>query len=603
MGIELYKHNAIAYEKVTKMFETENRVCVVHPTGCGKSFISLKWLEENRNKRAIFLAPSVSILRQITKHIEDSGMSMRDFPFLKRYTYSKLSRMTSEEISKLNVDMIVLDEFHRCGANEWSKGIAELINNNSNAKILGFSATPIRYLDEHRDMAEELFHGNVASEISLEEAMVEGILPMPIYINAVYSFKDDIEHMQEKINKEKRETEKLQAQQYYNEHGNLAITPKENRKLYQWLNIQKKLYMNGEKLTEQQKKLLEIIGINQEQKAKKEIDTKVKSKKPSRNDIWNSMYKEAQEYFTQHGDLLVPRNKDYKQLANWIKGQRRKYKLENGLSEEQITCLESIGMVWDTIQYQWEEMYQQAKEYFEHYGSLSIPDERCIEYKKLRSWIQEQKLKYNSTTNTNLSEEQIERLEQIGIVWNVKQTSYDNMYQQAQEYFAQHGDLLVPRTEEYKQLANWIKGQRRKYKSKEGLSKEEVESLEAIGMVWDAKKYNWDTMYAQAKAYYEEHGNLSFPYKDERYKKVANWVRNNKSGYYGKGSCRLTAEKVKQLQEIGVIPYETMEHEESLEELEDKLQSLVERKKQSSQLVKDYEKLQEKLSQDKGVEK
>lgn len=115
MGVELFKHNAVAYEKVTKMFETENRVAVVHPTGCGKSFISLKWLEENRDKRAVFLAPIVSILRQITKHIESCGMSMKDFPFLKRYTYSKLSRMTAKEISKLNVDMIVLDEFHRCG--------------------------------------------------------------------------------------------------------------------------------------------------------------------------------------------------------------------------------------------------------------------------------------------------------------------------------------------------------------------------------------------------------------------------------------------------------------------------------------------------------
>lgn len=132
MGIELFKHNAIAYDKVTKMFETENRVCVIHPTGCGKSFISLKWLEENRDKRAVFLAPTVSIL----------------------------------------------------------------INNNNSAKVLGFSATPIRYLDEHRNMAEELFHGNVASEITLEEAMVNGILPIPTYINAVYSFKDDIENMQ-----------------------------------------------------------------------------------------------------------------------------------------------------------------------------------------------------------------------------------------------------------------------------------------------------------------------------------------------------------------------------------------------------------------------
>lgn len=63
-------------------------------------------------------------------------------------------------------------------------------------------------------MVEELFHGNIASEITLEEAMVNDILPMPTYINAVYSFKDDIENMQERINKEKRDAEKLQAQQY-----------------------------------------------------------------------------------------------------------------------------------------------------------------------------------------------------------------------------------------------------------------------------------------------------------------------------------------------------------------------------------------------------
>ena len=139
----------------------ENKVAVVHPTGCGKSFISLKWLEENRDKRAVFLAPTVSILRQITKHIESCGMSMKDFPFLKRYTYSKLSRMTDEEISKLDVDLIVLDEFHRCGASEWSRGIANLINNNNSAKVLGFSATPIRYLDEHRNMAEDFISGQL----------------------------------------------------------------------------------------------------------------------------------------------------------------------------------------------------------------------------------------------------------------------------------------------------------------------------------------------------------------------------------------------------------------------------------------------------------
>ena len=257
-----------------------------------------------------------------------------------------------------------------------------------------------------------------------------------------------------------------QAQEYYNEHGNLLITPKINKKLYQWLKTQRKLYMEDGKLTEQQKELLSIIEIDQE--VKKDIDAKTKVKikeSSSRNDIWESMY------------------------------------------------------------------------------------------------------------------------------------------EQAKEYFGQHGDLLVPRTDEYSQLYTWVKAQRRKYKSEDGLSQEEIESLETIGMVWDAKQHQWDTMYAQAKAYYEEHGNLSFPYNDKRYKKLSTWIQNKKSGYYGKGSCRLTEDQLEQLQAIGAIPYDTDEHEESLEELEDKLQSLAKKKKQTNQLVEDYQNLQRKTSQDKGVEK
>lgn len=184
-----------------------------------------------------------------------------------------------------------------------------------------------------------------------------------------------------------------------------------------------------------------------------------------------------------------------------------------------------------------------------------------------------------------------------------KNDIWECMYEQAQEYFEQHGDLLVPRIEEYKALVNWIKSQRRKYNSENGLSQEEIESLESIGMVWDAKQHQWDTMYAQVKAYYEEHGNLSFPYNDKIYKKLSTWIQNKKSGYYGKGTCRLTEEQVEQLRAIGVIQDDDAEHKESLEELEDKLQSLSKKKRQTSQLVEDYQNLQQKTSQDKGVEK
>ena len=395
-----------------------------------------------------------------------------------------------------------------------------------------------------------------------------------------------------------------QAKQYYDENGNLMLTPSQNKQLYAWLRIQRDLYIKGEGLSEKQKRLLGEIEISKEIK-KPKAEAK-KEHRVSKKAEWDKMYKQAQEYYEANGNLIIPREDEYSQLYNWVKNQRTKYNVDPTkckLSKERIELLESIGMVWNIIEYQWNTMYAQAKAYYEQYGSLSIPDERETEYKQLRTWIQEQKLKYNIEDRPNLSKEQIEQLEAIGIVWNVNQASYDNMYKQAQEYFEQHGDLLVPRTDEYSKLYTWVKAQRRKYKSEDGLSQEEIESLEAIGMVWDAKQHGWDTMYAQAKAYYEEHGNLSFPSKDKRYKKLSTWIQNKKSGYYGKGSCRLTDEQVEQLKSIGVIQEDRAEQEESLEELEGKLQGLVEKKKASSQLIKDFERVKKSKSANKGVEK
>ena len=201
MGIELYKHNKEAYSKVQKMFERNNKVAIIHATGTGKSFVSLKWLYDNRNKRCLFLAPTYEILDQLEQHIKSEGLSLADFPNLKCAIYPNFARLSKQEIENLHFDNIVLDEFHRCGAQEWGKSIITLLNNNTNAQVLGITATPIRYLDDNRNMAEELFDGNIASEISLTDAVSRGILPMPTYISAIYSFKDDIDRIQSKIDR------------------------------------------------------------------------------------------------------------------------------------------------------------------------------------------------------------------------------------------------------------------------------------------------------------------------------------------------------------------------------------------------------------------
>jgi len=135
MGVELYKHNKIAYEKVEKMFEKENRVAVVHPTGSGKSFISLKWLYDNRDKKCLFLAPTLAIRDQLIRHIQSNGLELSDFKNLEFAIYPNFASITDDFLKEHHYDCVVLDEFHRCGATEWSKGINKLLTHNPNIKV------------------------------------------------------------------------------------------------------------------------------------------------------------------------------------------------------------------------------------------------------------------------------------------------------------------------------------------------------------------------------------------------------------------------------------------------------------------------------------
>ena len=216
MSISLKPHNVETYKKVTDKLKESNKVAVIHPTGTGKMYIALKLLEENKGKKAIYVAPSNPILHDVKKNIFAEGMTMSDFPNLKRITYQKLARLTDEEIQELDADIIILDEFHHCGAPEWGKGVERLLQRNEGANVLGLSATPLRYTDGLRDMADELFENNIASEMTLEEAIESGILPEASYVSALYGYDKELEGMQTNIDKIKDENKRQEAQELLN---------------------------------------------------------------------------------------------------------------------------------------------------------------------------------------------------------------------------------------------------------------------------------------------------------------------------------------------------------------------------------------------------
>lgn len=194
MRTNLLPHNKTAYKKVMKAFETADKTCVIHPTGTGKSYLIAAVSESY--KKVLILAPNIFVLGQV-----ESVTNWH--PTIDYMTYAYLNSRGSDK----QYDLIVLDEFHRAGATEWGEAVKTLLSQ-QHGKVFGTTATPIRYLDEGRNMADEIFDGNIASQMSIGEAWNRNILPIPTYVTGLFDFKNTAEEVRERIKAAKRITDK-----------------------------------------------------------------------------------------------------------------------------------------------------------------------------------------------------------------------------------------------------------------------------------------------------------------------------------------------------------------------------------------------------------
>lgn len=201
--VSLLEHNEIGYSKLVDTLRDNTCATVNHATGTGKSFIALKYLYNNRDKKYLYLAPTYHILTQLVKRdaktlgIEDGELN------LDTDIYISLLKMDMKELYE-KYDGFILDEYHRAGAPETYKKLKELkeyIARDNKKKFIGLTATPIRYLDNERNMTEELFDGVVASKISLADAIIDGLLPTPYCICSLISCEEKYYKVRSKVNK------------------------------------------------------------------------------------------------------------------------------------------------------------------------------------------------------------------------------------------------------------------------------------------------------------------------------------------------------------------------------------------------------------------
>lgn len=176
---------------------------------------------------------------------------------------------------------------------------------------------------------------------------------------------------------------------------------------------------------------------------------------------------------------------------------------------------------------------------------------------QLGVWIQTQRAVFNGKARGNLTDEQVNALNAIGMEWgSVLDSAWNETWKLAKEYYEANGNLLVPDSFQIGgiDLGKWTAYQRSRKKNGR-LSAERVAKLNEIGMVWDTVNSRWEQRYAQAKRYFDKKGNLDIPssYRCEDGFLLGMWVASQRKAKTGANkSKRLTAEQIDRLTAIGM---------------------------------------------------
>lgn len=279
---------------------------------------------------------------------------------------------------------------------------------------------------------------------------------------------------------------------------------------------------------------------------------------------WEVLCQAAADAAVKEGTLELPRSYTIHSgvpVGKWLELQRQVQagQRPGRLTAEQAAKLEKLGIRWNhRLETAWEKGFASAQKYRTEHGDLLVP----VRYRDkndfaLGEWIVYNRQRY---LGGNLTQNRIERLEAIGMVWSTSNDLWEQNYAAATQYYLEHGDLEVPIKYETPSgfgLGVWLGAQRAAHKAGE-LPQEQVERLDALGMDWTNRNdRKWMSLYDVAAAYYHEHGNLNVPseYVTPDGVLLGKWVARQRYAYLNpdRSSARVTPERKVLLDKLGMV--------------------------------------------------
>lgn len=316
-----------------------------------------------------------------------------------------------------------------------------------------------------------------------------------------------------------------------------------------WVDQQRRAYAKG-KLSQDRIQRLEKFGFVWDLK-KADWDTHFAA--------FEQYQRHQKEIYHEKNGLRPPLTPEEPTIARWVQQQRNDRK-KGRMDPEWVAQLDRIGFIWDPESVTWEAMFaelqtftenqQAANENAQEQGTAPLTclvPEKWPENPALATWAKQQRQAFAKNT---LTPEQIDRLNTLGFVWDLKDAHWETQFSAFLSFKQTQGHGKVPEVwPEDPELAAWARTQRKEW-SRNKRPSERFTRLEDQGFCWDLDMAYWEEMAMLLEDFHAEHGHSIVPPSWPTNPLLADWTNRQRRDFR---TGRLGEAQVARLDALGFV--------------------------------------------------
>jgi predicted helicase len=201
---------------------------------------------------------------------------------------------------------------------------------------------------------------------------------------------------------------------------------------------------------------------------------------------WEDGFQHLKQHIAATNDAFVPKTfkaTDGFPLGSWTDQQRVLYRAKK-LDAQRAERIESLGLIWDVLTWQWETGYKRLYDYSKANGHCRVPQGFETEGGfQLGTWVARQR-----RDRKRLLPDRARRLDELGFDWDPRASKWGEGFARLSEYVKEFGRADVPAKHKCADgyaLGSWVSNVRL---GAIKCSAEQIRLLDELGFMWAVRK-------------------------------------------------------------------------------------------------------------------